>query len=205
MLKRLMNNSALLYLGFCFFNVLFYSSIKYFHNTSLPEYSTLEIACYENLFTFGLIFCFTLIHQSIYKDKKRIITFENFKRNSRLSFAAIASATKMFSLQFISANSIFVVSFLTPFATALLCILYLKERVKLKTFSYLLISFIGILVFVSADLKGNTIIYMLLLLYVLLKSHLNIFVKQLSESRMSVLFYENCILLHVCYWNINTL
>lgn len=172
----------ILFLSFCLSNALLYSLIRYFY-LNFPGYATLEIMAYVNI---GSLFFF--IPYFIISFKKVASLFVS---NLRLFLIAPASALKIFSLQYISVKNAMVVSFLTPAAVVFLSFITLNEYNKKYTKKYLWLfaSFIGVVVFVGVEFRDRSYIYMLLLMYVLMKSLINIFLKQLSKDRYVALFY----------------
>lgn len=173
----------LAFLLYCATNAAVYVLVKYYHLLFTP-YSTVEIMAYLNLNSFLLCTPYLVL------QFKSIVT--GFRANAKLSITAPSSLLKIFTIQYIQPTNAMVVGFLTPIAVALLSFAFLGEydqKYKRK-YPWLLVSFLGVLVYVGLDLDSNTIMYAILLLHVLLRAFVNIFLKQLSKDRHITLFYS---------------
>jgi drug/metabolite transporter (DMT)-like permease len=164
------------FLSYCLTNTLLYTLIKYFH-LNLGGYSTLEIMGYSNITSF---FCFL---PYIVRHFKKFI--KNFKKYSGFSINVIASALKVYVIQYISPRNAMVISFTQPIFIVLLSLLTIEKNKSLKwqKYSYIPISFIGVIVFVGFDIQKYSFAYLILLVHVFLKAITNIYIKKISGDR----------------------
>ena len=173
-----------LFLGFCLFNSLFYVGIKYTHQL-YPEFSTAEIAAYSNILSFLIVLPYAIARFS------KVV--KAFKRNSRLAIVAPAAVTKIVAIQYVSAKSAIVVSFLIPAVVIFLSFVTLNEYDKSQRSRYywLFVSFLGACIFVGpSDFRSNVFAYTLLFAHLLSKGITHIYIKQLSENKYVALFYS---------------
>lgn len=180
----------LLFLSYCFFDVMIYVFVKKFAN--MTHESTMAIICYGNVLAVLL-----MMPMLIFRRKK---IFEGFLPNLRLILSAPASAMKTIAIQYVSIKNATVITFLAPAAIVFLSFIMLGEYDKKNNTKYiwLAMSFIGVIVFVGFDIRQQSIAYVLLFSYVLLKGLINIFTKQLSYDRYTILFYSK---FHYAWFN----
>jgi len=173
----------ILFLIYCGTNALVYVLVKYYHQLFTP-YSTLEIMGYMNITTLIMLLPYAAFR---FRNLKA-----SFFANMKLSISAPASLLKIYCVQYISPKNAMVVSFMMPMTITLLSFITLNEYDKKNAHKYiwLLVSMIGVIMFVGVDFSNYSMIYTLLLLHVFFKSLVNIFLKQLSHNRYEALFYS---------------
>ncbi len=173
----------ILFLLYCFSNAVLYSLVKYIHVLD-KKVSTIEVMGYLN--------CVSLLIMAPYAiyQWRKIVRY--FPQNIKLSISAPASMLKIYSIQFVSPANAMVVSFLIPSIVTILSFITLNEFEKqnIKKYLWILVSFIGVAIFVGPTFKDYSFIYALLLLHVLMKGLINVFLKQLSTDRYVALFYN---------------
>jgi drug/metabolite transporter (DMT)-like permease len=172
------------FLCYCAANAAVYVLAKYYHIVFTP-YSTVEIMAYMNLNSFLLC--------TPYLCSRFRSLVSGFRANAKLSITAPSSLLKIFTIQYIQPTNAMVIGFLTPIAVALLSFLLLGEYDEKywKKYPWLLVSFLGVIVYLGLeDLGSHAFVYSLLLIHVLLRAVTNIFLKQLSRDRYITLFYS---------------
>jgi drug/metabolite transporter (DMT)-like permease len=174
----------LLYLTFCLTNSLFYVTIKYVH-LKYPQYSTTEVAAYYNIVSLFTMSFYLLKHL------KKVV--KNFTANFKMALGAPAAILKFMAIQYISPKNAMVISFLTPVAVTILSVVTLKETQSKKDFqryAWMLLSFIGVVVFIGVDFAFSIYAYFLMLMHISAKAFIHIFTKQLGKDKYLLLFYN---------------
>lgn len=177
----------LLFLYYCFSNCLFYALIKLNHN-KFPNLETLEIIGYINVLSFLTILPYYFV-------RFRLVN-KLFNANKKMILTVPSSFLKIFCIGHISPKNALVVSFMTPGLVTLLSFLILDEYDKKHKASYLwlLVSFLGVIVFAGPNFREYSLIYSLLFLHVFLRALVNIVMKKISkeetgQNRFTTLFY----------------
>ena len=174
----------LLYLTYCITNALFYILIKYKH-IKMPNYPTYEIGAYANIVSLAIMMLYFVKHY------KKVI--KGFKENLKIIIVAPAALLKFIAIAHISPKNAMAISFLTPVIVTILSFVTLKEEFKVKDlftkYIWMLLSFIGVLVFIGSDFTFSMFAYTLMLIHIGGKAFFHIFTKQLSKNSYTVLFY----------------
>lgn len=171
------------FLSYCLTNTLMYALIRLVH-LQIHDYSTLEIAAYANILS---IICF--MPYILYRFRDII---KNFKTQYGLSVNSLASAMKVYVVQYISPKNAMVISFTQPIFIIILSALMLEKTTKFqyKKYYYVIFSFIGMLIFVGSDAQRYTVVYLIMFAHVILKALTNIYIKKITKDRYITLCYS---------------
>lgn len=176
--------SQFLFIFHCATSTLMYAIIRYLKLNIFTELSTLQIAGY-----FNIISLFILLPYGIVRYRKLI---PGFKKNLPLGTSVIATAFKMYAIGHVSPRNTTVIAFTQPIFVIILSFVFLGEyeRKDRNNYWYIVLSFLGALVFVGgAELQMHSFIYSLVFIHVILKAMTNLFIKKTSDDKHLALFY----------------
>ena len=162
----------ILFLIYCLTNTLLYALIKFFHIHSDNHLTTLEVMSYANITA-----AIAIIPYMILNSRNIII---EFRKQSKLAVTVIASALKVYAIQYISTNNAMIITFTMPMFVILISLFTIEkysDKISWSKYAYVPFSFIGVIIFIGSDAPKYPFVYAILILHVILRALVNIFIK----------------------------
>ncbi len=176
---KLSNNSQSIFyiICACFLGSLLVGIVRYLSSFYDPSF----IVMARNLFALAILMPY------IYKNYKNIFTRTKLTINILRASSGFLSMTMWFyAVSMIPIADAISISFIVPSLTTIFAIIFLKEKINIKSWISIIIGFIGVLIIIRPGFKEFHIAYFLMLASACCWAFSNILTKILSTSQKPI-------------------